>query len=233
MDNISLFPLQKYDQTVSSWIRTEDPDFNLDLLSPKFKKWHLDSFYQRHFGKLSPWNENYILQIITKSAPNDLRSTALRLINKFSSKNQAKGHIGYGKNFRPYSEGWIEAIANNINLSQFEGLKYHNNNRGIAIANLHARILPTEDVHFYNPWQVGQGYPFDNLQIAALWAGTPVYCVAKTQDCAWTLIITPDYIGWVQSNGIASTDNAFINTWISASTDQLSAINKYANCDYR
>jgi hypothetical protein len=60
--------------------------------------------------------------------------------------------------------------------------------------------------------------------MSALWAGTPVYIVGETRDHAWMLVITPDYIGWVKSSGIARADNAFIDTWTKAAKNKLAGI---------
>lgn len=79
-------------------------------------------------------------------------------------------------------------------------------------------------MHFYHHKLAGQGYPFDNLQLSALWVGTPVYIIAETKDRAWFLVITPDYIGWVKSNGIARADNAFVTEWTKVAKQKLIAI---------
>lgn len=223
-DLISVFPLNNYDQTVSTWINPNNPDFDKPLLSVDMQQKRLDIFYDHYFGSLSPWNPNYVNQVLRQTTPNDLKTIEQSLISNISNDGKPDDQIGYGENFRPHPKEWIEGIASNINISQFDGLTYQMNNRGIAIDNLHARALPTDDVHFYNSKLAGQGYPFDNLQISALWAGTPVYIVGESRDHAWMLVITPDYIGWVNSRGIARTDNTFIDTWTKAAKNKLAAI---------
>lgn len=223
-DLISLFPLNNYDQTISTWIKSSDPDFNKSLLSEEMQQKRLDIFNDHYFGLSSPWNADYIIQIFRQSSPIDIKTIEQSLINNFSNEGKPDNEIGYGENFRPYDKDWIEGIANNINLSQFDELTYQANQRGIAVDNLHARVLPTDDVHFYSYKLAGQGYPFDNLQISALWVGTPVYIVGETRDHAWMLVVTPDYIGWVKSNGIARVDNSFIDTWVKAAKNKLAAI---------
>ena len=141
-------------------------------------------------------------------------------------KTNRSKKIGYGENFRPYTKNWIDGIPQNINLAQFDGLVYQAKNRAIAIDNLHARLLPTDDVFLYHYKLAGEGYPFDNLQTSALWAGTPVYIVAESRDHAWSLVITPDYISWVKSNGIARVDNQFVETWTNAANVKLAAITR-------
>jgi cell wall-associated NlpC family hydrolase len=86
--------------------------------------------------------------------------------------------------------------------------------------------LPTEDVYFYNAKIPGEGYPFDNLQISAVWVGTPVYIIGETRDHVWMLVVTPEYIAWVKSRGIARTNNTFVNTWSFAAKNKLAAITR-------
>ena len=223
-DTISLFSLDSYDQTISTWVKASDPDFDKPLLNIDMQQKRLDMFNDHYFGSFSPWNTYYVTQILRQSSPNDVKTIELSIINHFSNEGKSDNQIGYGENFRPHTNDWIERITNNINISQFDGLTYQANSRGIAVDNLHARALPTDDVYFYSYKIAGEGYPFDNLQMSALWAGTPVYILGETRDHAWMLVVTPDYIGWVKSSGIARADNRFVNTWTTASKNKLAAI---------
>src|SRR5579883_63480 len=225
-DLISLFPIENYNQSISAWINSNDPDYDKALLSQDMQQKRFEIFQDHYFGSLSPWNADYINQILKQSPPNDIKSIEQEVINNFSNENKPDDQIGYGENFRPYSKVWIDNIENNTNLSQFNSLSYNAANRGIAIDNLNARALPTDDVHLYSYKLAGQGYPFDNLQMSALWAGTPVYIVGETRDRNWMLVITPDYIAWVKSNGIARANSAFINTWTTTAKTKLAAITK-------
>jgi len=223
---ISLFPLDNYNQNLSSWIKPSSPTYDQHLLSDDVARAHFNQFKDHYFGPSSPWSPEYVMQVISGQVPNDFKTVEQSIIKSFNNEGKPDNLVGYGANFRPYDKNWIETIANNINLSQFDKLIYQATNRGIAIDNLNARVLPTDDVHFYSHNLAGQGYPFDNLQMSALWAGTPVYIVAETRDHAWMLVITPDYIGWAKSNGIARTDQAFVNTWTNAAKAKLVAITK-------
>ncbi len=223
---VSIFPLDHYDQSISTWINQHDPAFDKKLLNTDMQQKRMDMFYDRYFGSLSPWSSDYINQVLSQKAPNDLKTVELSLLAYFSNENKADDQIGFGENFHPYTKEWIKQIAHNINIEQFDQLVYQASNRAITIDNLHARAFPTDDVHFYNPKLPGQGYPFDNLQISALWAGTPVYILCETRDHAWMLVVTPDYIGWVKSSGVARTDNAFVNTWSKMAKNKLAAITR-------
>lgn len=223
-DLISLFPLDRYSQTVSDWIKPTDPEFNSILLSAEQQQKHIERFYNHYVGSFSPWNASYVNQILRQTSPSDLKNLEQSLMQDLSNDGKSSSEIGYGENFRPHVPEWIDEIAKNIDLGQLDDLSYQASHRGIAIDNLHARALPTEDVHFYDYHLAGQGYPFDNLQMSALWAGTPVYIISETRDHAWLLVMTPEYIAWVKSQGIARADNQFIETWSTAAKTKLAAI---------
>lgn len=225
-DLISQFPIDHYDQKISSWINSNDENYDTPILKADIQQKHFDLYYTHYFGSLSPWNAEYVTRILRHSSPDDIKSTEQAIIRHYSNERKSGDQIGYGENFHPHDKEWISKIAENIDIDQFSGLTYQANNRGIAIDNLHARALPTDDVYFYSHKLAGQGYPFDNLQISALWAGTPVYIVGETRDHAWMLVITPDFIGWVKSSGIARADNGFITAWSKSAKYKLFAITR-------
>ncbi len=209
-DPISLFPLDQYDQTVAAWIAPTQSDYDKVLLSPAVQQARLDGFLNHLFGTTSPWNPDYIHKVLRHTPPDDLKTVEIGLLHYFSNEHKSPKSIGYGENFRPLSTAWLQAIETNIHLAQFDSLTYQPEQRGIAVDNLHARLLPTDDVHFYHHKLAGQGYPFDNLQISSLWVGTPVYILGESSDHAWNLVLTPDYIAWVKSSGIAKVSPNFV-----------------------
>src|SRR3990167_220445 len=221
---ISVFPLDNYNQTVDRWIKPDEADYEKPLISSEVQQQRMNEFYQHYFGESSPWNADYVNHVVKQAAPDDLQTLEKILIGNYSNKNKSGNEIGYGENFRPHTQGWIHAIAANINLSQFDNSTYHANQRGIAIDNLHVRVLPSEDVHFYHHKLAGQGYPFDNLQMSSLWAGTPVYIIGESRDRAWSFVLTPDFIGWVKSKGIVRTSDAFVRQWQAAAKAKSAAI---------
>jgi cell wall-associated NlpC family hydrolase len=204
---ISLFPIEHYSQDITDWIHPNDNQYNLPLLNPEMQKRHINSFYQHYFGLFSPWNTEYIHAILRQSSGSYLISLEKSIISDFTNQNKAPDEIGYGENFRPHSQNWIDHITQNMDLSQFETLSYQPDHRAIAIQNLNARSLPTDDVSFYHYTYAGEGYPFDNLQMSALWVGTPVYILGQTRDRAWLLVMTPEYIAWVKSWSSAAKKN--------------------------
>ena len=221
---LSLFPLNDYDQSISHWINPNDPAYDKPLLSMEMQQKRLAIFNTHYFGEDSPWGQEYVNRILKESAPNDFKTIELDLLHDYSNVGKTGNEIGYAEDFRPYSKNWIDAITYNVNAEQFSGLTYQESNRGIAIDNLHARALPTDDAHFYSYKVAGQGFPFDNLQMSSIWAGTPVYIVGKSRDRAWLLVITPEIIGWVKSSGIAHTNATFINVWTTMAKIRLAAI---------
>lgn len=221
---ISLFPIENYDQVVSHWIKPDSPDYDQSLLTEDMAKQHVGRFYNHYFGEVSPWNASYVSQILQLTDEDSIQTVEKSVIAHFDNEGKLVNEIGYGENYRPHDKAWINAIAENINIAQFNQLYYQATQRGIAIDNLAARTLPTEDMHLYSYTIPGQGFPFDNLQVSALWAGTPVYILGETRDKAWVLVLTPDYIAWVKSTGIAKVDEQFVSVWTMAAKSKLGAI---------
>ena len=190
-DLISLFPINHYDQTVSTWINSDDKDYDKPLLNAEMQQKRFDLFYDHYFGSLSPWNAEYVARILRQSPSDDLKTNEQSLIKYFDNEGKSANEIGYGENFRSHDKEWIQAIANNINISQFDGLTFQANNRGIAVDNLHARVLPTDDVYFYSHKIAGEGYPLITCkyQHYGRYAG---YIIGETRDHDM-MVITPDY----------------------------------------
>lgn len=225
-DLISLFPLNKYDQTISKWIKPSDKNYDKSLLNTEMQKKHLEVFFNHYFGSSSPWNPGYVTKILRQLPPNDLKTVEQNIIAEFSNNGKPDNQINYGTNFRPYPQDWIDGISNNMDINQFDGLTYQDAKRAIATDNLHARALPTDDPSFYSYKLAGQGYPFDNLQMSAIWAGTPLYVLAETKDHAWSLVITPDFIAWAKTTGIAHVTDSFVDNWETDARQHLVAITK-------
>jgi hypothetical protein len=225
-NNVSVFPLSNYNQSVDHWIKPSDKNYDQLLLSDDYQKKRLSIFYKHYFGEFSPWDQAYVAQLIIQPTPDDVLTQEKSVIYLFNNKNKMGNEIGYGENFRPYPQGWIEQIKTNANISQFKQLAYNHNQRGIAVDNLHGRALPTDDNYFYSHNIAGQGYPFDNLQMSAVWVGTPVYIMGESLDHAWYLVLTPDIIGWVKAQGIARVDEKFIQAWQAAAKLKMAAITK-------
>jgi len=223
-DTLSLFPIEKYDQKITDWVSPADPSYTKALLTPEQQTLRQAELYRHYFGKESPWNADYIHLLFSQKAPDDLFSLETSKVLSLTNQNQPANKIGYGSNFRPYSDQWFAQIKNNIHLQQFVGQKYDSMNRAIAITNIQSRELPTEEPHFYSYKLAGEGYPFDNAQAVVIWAGTPLYVLGETTDRLWSFVLTPSFIGWVKNTEIAKADARFVSEWIKVSRQHLAAI---------
>lgn len=218
---ISLFPLKNYHQKVTYWINSNASDYDKPLFSASMQKRHLEQFHKKY---LSPWDKIHVAHVIEQFPPDDLKTIEEEHLHFFSNIKKSDELIGYGENYKPHSKNWIQKIHENIPLDKLENIHFDATQRAIAINNAYARVLPTEDVHFYSHKIAGQGYPFDNLQMSAVWAGTPLYIITETKDHAWSLVLTPDYIAWVKSSNIARASDHFIMMWVHQTRRQLAAI---------
>lgn len=223
-DLITLFPLTNYNQNIDDWVKPSTPNYDTRLITQAVQLQYINKFYNHYFGIFSPWNAEYVNQLLHQSSPYDIKSLELKLLSDFSNVNKSTNKIGYGENFRPYGIQWSHQLNQVMNLEQFANVNYQEQNRGITVNNVNARVLPTDDVYFYDAKLAGEGYPFDNLQVSAIWAGTPVYIIGQTTDAAWSLVLTPDFIAWIDSNSIGKVDNQFITTWQTAAKQHLAAI---------
>ena len=211
---ISLFPINHYDQSVNTWINPNDTQ---PLLSPDIQKKHFLLFQKKY---LSPWDAEFINHLLTQSPPDDMKSIEKDTLNNFQK------NLGFGENFRPHSLEWLQLIKENIALNPLKQLSYQKNNRAITIDSVYARVLPTDDPHFNYQKIAGEGFPFDNLQISAIWAGSPIYIISESKDHAWALVATRDFIGWVKTKSIARVSETFATKWKKQATKQLAAITK-------
>lgn len=224
-ERIKLFPIEHYDQDISHWI-VDNKDADKPLISAEEQQHRFTIFKDHYFGERSPWHPSFIQKLLRQAPPNDIKSLEALLLTHFNNKNKPGDKIGYGENFRAHDEAWINHLEENMQVSQLQTDSYQAAQRAIATTNLHARILPTDDPFFYHHQLAGEGYPFDNLQVSSIWSGTPLYILGETKDKAWSLVVTPEFIGWAHSDGIAYVNADFIDQWTQAAQRMLIAINK-------
>jgi hypothetical protein len=131
-------------------------------------------------------------------------------------------------NYKPHlPEHWSQ-IKLNMQLFAFK-YSFQKSQRAITVNNTFARALPTMMPDFFDASIPGQGYPFDNLQDSAIWAGTPIYVVGISSDKAWALVITPEeYFSWIPSRDLAFVSDEFIQNWQEASQKNTVAITQTA-----
>ena len=227
--NMSLFPIDDYSQSTDMWISPSEPNYNTNLLDASYQQQRLQQLKHTYFGTgandNSPWSRDYVEGILQQQNPDhNIANSILITLDQFDNTEQSAKNLYLGMNDRPYSNQWIEAIENNIDLDKLQHIKYSASNRAIATSNMLLRGLPTSDPAYYSSTIPGEGYPFDNLQASAIYAGTPLYILGSTVDHEWTLVLAPEYIGWVKTNGVSTTDNAFIQSWQKAAYANIAGI---------
>ena len=88
---------------------------------------------------------------------------------------------------------------------------------GIITSNALMRAMPTTEPFYNDPAKPGEGFPFDNYQMTALWTGTPVFISHISADRKWLFCETAMCSGWVEANKVGQVDASFINAWRGAS----------------
>lgn len=131
------------------------------------------------------------------------RKSAMRSLSAYSR------NLGYDESGQPRTKAWADRIVQNANLRYFANAR----RPAIAVANTNLRAIPTMDNRFGTPGKPGQGYPFDILQVSALWLGTPMLVDHVSRDGAWALVETAIAPGWVRTDELAYVDDAFITQY--------------------
>jgi cell wall-associated NlpC family hydrolase len=119
---------------------------------------------------------------------------------------------GYGEDLRPHKTDWIGGLARLAALSGHPRAP----SPAITIRNTNLRELPTAAPHFNDPSLPGEGFPFDNLQKTALWAGTPACICHYSADGAWALVATSLASGWAPAADVLAVDRDLIEAWQAA-----------------
>jgi hypothetical protein len=229
VDRIGLFPMDAYDQDVDHWLDPASPAYDTPFLSASEQRAQFDALFAREFGtdagSPSPWNPAFVNERVYRDRGGDIARLQASRIARYDNTGKPAERIGYGQNFRPYAKAWIDAIARNVDVGQFErDAAYSPARRAIATGNLLVRELPTLDPFFYSRHLAGEGYPFDNLQISAVRPGTPLYVLGRSVDGGWDYVQTPDVQGWVRSDGVSAADNTFVDAWRRSARQGLGAV---------
>jgi cell wall-associated NlpC family hydrolase len=229
VDPIGLFPMANYDQSVDDWIDPANPSYDTPFLSAAEQRAHWAAYLARFFGTAerdpSQWNPAFIANRVYSDAGTDIVDLQLRRIGSYDNAGKPSHAIGYGQNYRPHTQQWLDDIERNMDVQQFtRSPRYAPNARAIATDALLVRELPTMDPSFYSHRLAGEGYPFDNLQISSVRPGTPLYVLGRSVDGAWDYVQTPDVQGWVQSAGMGVVDDAFIAAWTHRGSDAWGVI---------
>lgn len=221
---ISLFPIGHYNQNFSDWINPSNPIYEKRVLSQEKQSARYEDFKKRNFGDVSPWNISHIEKVISQGSTNDIKSSIVKNIEKISNKNKSGKELNYAENFRLLTSSWVKEMEKKCNVSQFDHLRISVDQRAIIVAHSQGRELPTEEVSYHHYTFAGEGYPFDTLQNALIWAGTPVYVLGESEQGDWVFVQTPSIRAWIKSTDIARVDDNFISQWQQAAEKQLMAI---------
>lgn len=217
------FPIL-YSQNANDYLSPDDDAYNKPLLSPDYQILQLQQFYNHYYSSnaqgLSPWSES----MVTSALPL-MKKVELEQLEDFNNQNKANEDKHYAENFKEHDEIWWNKIKDNMDLYALASSQFNKDNRAIAVVNTHARALPDIAPDFFHASLPGQGFPFDNLQDSAIWAGTPLYVFSVSIDKAWSLVLTPDgYFSWVKSSDIAYVSSQFIRQWQTAAQQGLIAV---------
>lgn len=161
-------------------------------------KWHA-AFREKHFA---PWH---------REEPTTSAEMAFRGIERFRSEPI------FGENKLRRSEEWVEAFRRSTAMESYPNTK----RKAIAVTNSSLRLLPTFEPVFYEFDLPGEGYPFDHLQVSAVWGGTPLFLAHTSADGSWVLAETPFAAGWMPIEDIAFVDAAFMKAY---ETERLAAL---------
>jgi len=217
------FPVT-YSQNANDYLSPDGEEYNKPILSVKYQNLQLNQFYNHYYSSdaqgLSPWSR----KMVTSALP-FIKKIEPEILEDFNNQNKPNEDKHYAENFKEHDQAWLSQIRDNMDLYTLVSNEFKEENRAISVTNTHARVLPDIAPDFFHASLPGQGFPFDNLQASAVWAGTPLYVFSVSKDKAWSLVLTPDgYFAWVKSNDIAYVSSGFISKWQAAAKQSLIAV---------
>ncbi len=115
----------------------------------------------------------------------------------------------FGENLRPVGPERLEGLIRQADPGSYPSL----HRRAITVRRCDLRALPTHRPLFSDPRKAGQGFPFDNLQHAAIAANTPVHVTHRTEDGTWIFIETSLVYGWIPVTDVAWVDDEFVRAF--------------------
>jgi cell wall-associated NlpC family hydrolase len=215
--------MKPYSQNADDYISPNDPNYSKPLVSAEYQEQQLKQFYNHYYASnpqgLSPWNGE-LVKLIIPFVKNSQPST----LDSFNNINKSEKEKHYAENYKEQSQSWWNKIKDRMDLPKIASIAYKPENRAIAVKNTHLRALPNLAPDFYSLTVAGQGFPFDNLQVSSVWAGTPLYVFSLSKDQGWALVLTPDsYFAWVRSDDIAYVTPEFIKKWQTTAQQGIAA----------
>jgi len=105
----------------------------------------------------------------------------------------------YGENRKKISLNTIQNLLKTANLDFYPSFKCP----ALTIKNTFLRMLPTSKP-FFNDFKIaGEGFPFDVLQVSAVWVNTPLMVLHYSLDLAWAYVQTSFASGWMPTTDFA------------------------------
>lgn len=229
--SIKIFSFENYDQDIDKYIDPSDLDYDSPLVSKEYQKNMFDEFQKHYYSidpeGLSPWSKKFVEKQLFVSEQENLKLFFVQELDKYLKESiDIEKSPPIGRYLRPYDAKWFSDIETNFNFSENFELTFDIENRAIAIENIHVRKFPTNDPIFYEKYIPIMGSICDELQHDIVRIGTPLYIAHTSRDKAWSLVITPDCAGWVQSNAIARVSTKFLKKWEKAASKKLLSVIK-------
>lgn len=217
------FPVT-YSQNANDYLSPNDKNYNKNLLSAEYQNAQLKQFYNHYYASdaqgLSPWSRHMVTAVLPL-----IEKVQFETLDDFNNQNKSDEDKHYAENFKAHDQIWLSKLSDNMDLSVLASSEFKEEKRAISVANTYARALPDNAPDFFHASLPGEGFPFDNLQMSAIWVGTPLYVFSVSKDKAWSLVLTPDgYFAWIKSNDIGYVSSAFINRWQAAAQQSLIAV---------
>ncbi|MEG2139851.1 MAG: NlpC/P60 family N-terminal domain-containing protein [Bilophila sp.] len=123
----------------------------------------------------------------------------------FGGKNKASRPRGWAENLLPWTAQHWAQLVNNANRDSYPSRF----DKIITVRPTVLREAPTYKPRFGNPAEAGEGFPFDMFMYSSLPVGMPLLAVHASADGAWLFVENALTSGWVPSNDVAQTDEAF------------------------
>ncbi len=213
---IYTFPINNYPQDLNYWLSDTVSTTNILLDKPLQQK-KFNQLKSHYFGMKqtdqSPWSESFVKKVLLGIQDKNIYTIETQMSEAINNQLMEKKNIGYGINYLPYAKSWSDSILDNMNLPQFNQLSYSMQNRAIVTSDVTAFVTPTKSPWYKKYSIAGEGFPFNHNRISNIYTGTPVYIIGVSKDSQWYLVLTPHFIGWVNSLHIAKANNIFIQSW--------------------
>ncbi len=177
--------------------------YNLEILQEMYAGSNSNIFNEKTQKKIDKYYTKKFFDIWERKEAKVIKTNIEKILNRY------KENPGYAENKQERDNQLISKIEENMNLLTYPN--YLQN--GIVLRKCNIRALPSEKPHYYDFNKAGEGYPFDNFQVANLYAGYPVLITHKSKDGSWFYVENIVAEGWVHSKNIAFVDEKFIRRW--------------------